>query len=212
MTSPRSPRNSPANRRPDPSVYKRRRIIALAALAIVVIILWNIIAGIANFIGGLTGSNQPDVSATPGSTVAASTACAPGAVQIEGIVANGARSPQSSFAVGINPLFGYKITNTSATDCTFDVGGAVTFFTVTSGTETIWDSKLCDRSTAINNVIALKAGTSLTSDFSDWFRVYSSETGCSADQKAVPAGGASYHLGVSVNGVIAANDVQFVLN
>ena len=125
MTSPRSPRNSPANRRPDPSVYKRRRIIALAALAIVVIILWNIIAGIANFIGGLTGSNQPDVSATPGSTVAASTACAPGAVQIEGIVANGAGSPQSSFAVGINPLFGYKITNTSATDCTFDVGGEI---------------------------------------------------------------------------------------
>lgn len=211
MTSPRSPRNNPS-RRPDPSVYKRRRIIALAVVAIIVVILWNIVAAIAGFIGGIFGANTPDPLASTGTQVTAGAACAPGTVTLEAVVANASGSPQSSFATGVNPYFGYKITNNSSVDCTFDVGGAVTFFSVTSGDQTIWDSKQCDRTGLTNMPMLLKAGVPTASALSDWYRVYSSETGCGAEQAAVAGGGASYHLTASVNGVISTNSVQFLLN
>ena len=213
MTSPRNTNRRPT--RPDPSVFRRRRIIALAVLAALIIIIWTVVSAIASWFGTTFGGDgTPTPVATDGSSIVAGAgaACAPADISIVGIVANAAGSSQSAFASGINPYFGYQITNNSAADCTFDVGALTTFYKVTSGTETIWSSEQCDRTTLTAMPIVLKAGQMSASPLSDWFRVYSSVKGCGPEQNPVKGDGASYHLNVSVNGVSAKDTVQFLLN
>jgi len=211
MTSPRN-----TNRRPNrasAATYKRRRIIALAILATLIIIIWAAVSAIASWLGATFGDNSnPALVASNGTTISAGNACAPADISVVGIVANAAGSSQSAFAAGINPYFGFQITNNSATDCTFDVGTLTTFYKVTSGTETIWTSEQCDRTTLTAMPIVLKAGQMIPSDLSDWFRVYSSVKGCGPEQNPVKGDGASYHLDVSVGGVSAKDTVQFLLN
>ena len=54
-----------------------------------------------------------------------------------------------------------------------------------------------------HTLIPLKDGTTLAA------RIWLPDD---AEQNPVPAGGASYHLTVEVNGVPSTNDVQFLLN
>lgn len=213
MTSPRNTNRQP--RRQDPSVYRRRRIIALAVLAALIFTIWAVVSAIASWFGATFGGDgSPTPVATDGSSIVAGAGaqCAPADLSIVGIVANAAGSSQSAFASGINPYFGYQITNNSAADCTFDVGALNTFYTVTSGTETIWTSEQCDRTTLTSMPFVLKAGQMTPSPLSEWFGVYSSVKGCGSEQNKVQADGASYHLDVSVNGVSAKDTVQFLLN
>lgn len=211
MTSPRNTNRRP--NRPDPSVFRRRRIIALAVLASLIIIIWAVVSAIASWLGTIFGGDvTPTPMATDGSSIAASTACAPADISIVGIVANAAGSSQSAFSTNINPYLGYQITNNSASDCTFDVGALTTFYKITSGTETIWTSEQCDRTTLTALPMVLKAGQMTPSPLSEWFRVYSTVKGCGSEQNKVQADGASYHLDVSVGGVSAKDTVQFLLN
>ena len=211
MTSPRNTNRRP--NRPSAATFKRRRIIALAVLATLIIVIWAVVSAIASWFGATFGGDgTPTPMATNGSAISAGTACAPADISIVGIVANAAGSSQSAFASGINPYFGYQITNNSANDCTFDVGALTTFYKVTSGTETIWTSEQCDRTTLTAMPIVLKAGQMTPSDLSDWFRVYSSVKGCGPEQNPVKGDGAAYHLDVSVGGVSAKDTVQFLLN
>lgn len=211
MTSPRNTNRRP--NRPDPSVFRRRRIIALALLAVVIVIIWAAVSAIANWLGATFGGDgTPAPVATDGSAIVASNACAPADLSVVGIVANAAGSSQSAFATNINPYFGYQITNNSAADCTFDVGALNTFYKVTSGTETIWTSEQCDRTTLTSLPMVLKAGQMSASPLSEWFSVYSSVKGCGSEQNKVKADGASYHLDVTVSGVSAKGTVQFLLN
>ena len=210
-----SSRHDPRNRqRPvaprNKSVYLRRRIIALVVLAALVAIVWSLVAAAVGFVQGIFGGNTDTGSQAGGSSAVA--ACAPGAISIEAIVADANGNSQSAFDAGINPFFGYKITNTGSKDCTFDVGAKSTFFRVTSGSETIWTSENCDRTGLLADPITLKPNVPLTSAMSDWYRVKSSSTGCGADQTPVTAGGASYHLSVEVGGVVSKETSQFVLN
>ncbi len=211
MTSPRN-----TNRRPNrasAATFRRRRIIALAVLAALIIIIWAVVSSIASWFGATFGGDgTPTPMATDGSSITAGTACAPADISVVGIVANAAGSSQSAFASDINPYFGYQITNNSAADCTFDVGALTTFYKVTSGTETIWTSEQCDRTTLTAMPMVLKAGQMTPSDLGEWFAVYSSVKGCGSEQNKVKADGASYHLDVSVGGVSAKDTVQFLLN
>jgi hypothetical protein len=207
-------RHDPRNRqRPvarSKSVYLRRRIIALVVLAALVALVWGLVAAAVSLVQGIFGggSAAPDGSNANG-TVAA---CAAESILLEPIVGDANANPQASFDTGINPFFGYRITNVGAKDCTFDVGGKGTFFTVTSGSETIWTSENCDRTALTSAVLTLKPNEPMKSPMSDWYRVKSSSTGCGAEQAPVTAGGASYHLSVEVGGVLSKETSQFVLN
>jgi zona occludens toxin (predicted ATPase) len=207
-----APRNTRRPNRPGPEVYRRRRIIALVLVAAIVIFVWWGIASIVNGISNLV--NPPkDVTSTT-APAAEGAACAPGAIEIEALVANKDGVDTESFDPGNSPYFGYRITNTSTVDCTFDVGAATTFYTVTSGSETIWRSKDCaDRSTLTAYIATLKAGETKTSNIDQWFKVKSTEgIGCDATQEPVITEGASYKLQAEVGGVISSNTVQFLLN
>jgi hypothetical protein len=199
---PAAPRNK--------SVYLRRRIIALVVLAALVAIVWSLVAGAVSLVQGIFGGNTQTGTQTGGNS--AIQACAPGAILIEPIVADANGNPQSAFDAGINPFFGYKISNTGSKDCTFDVGAKSTYLRVTSGNETIWTSENCDRTGLLADPITLKPNEPLPSAMSDWYRVKSSSTGCGADQTPVTAGGASYHLSVEVGGAVSKETSQFVLN
>ena len=191
-------------------MFLRRRIAVLVVLGL---IIWLAIT-IGQWIGGLFHHDSPNPSASPSSSstpvAGATTTCAPGTVTVRAFIGDG-KSSFSAFAPGVNPKLWFSLTNTGTVPCSFNAGSSVQFFNITSGAETIWTSKQCDRSHDTDSIITLQPSTAVLSTPSAWVRVRSSETGCGANQTQAIAGGASYHVKASVNGVIS-NDVQFILN
>lgn len=155
----------------------------------------------------------PTVDETTSAAPAEITDCAAGTILVEAKIGD-LDGPRSSFSPEEKPMIWYEITNLGAVDCKFNVGPRVTFFTITSGDETYWSSKDCDRENLEDLVTVLKANSTVPSDRTQavWERVRSSGEGCGAGQELVPGGGASYFLKVEVNGVYSENAVQFLLN
>jgi len=84
-------------------------------------------------------------------------------------------------------------------------------FTVTSGTEVYWTSTDCQVD-AIDAEVSLAPGTPISSSAPIvWDRTRSAPDTCEGPREAVPAGGASYHLTVSVDGFASAETKQFQL-
>lgn len=121
-------------------------------------------------------------------------------------------SEASRFAVDETVYFGFELKNIGSVPCLFDAGAAVQFLSVTSGDETIWTSRQCDRSDLSSAEVTLVPNEPLTSPPLRWERVYSSDSGCGVGQAPVTAAGASYFLTVEVNGVLSENQQQFVLD
>lgn len=193
----------------------RRRIGALVVVGLAVWLVIAVVSALFGWIGSIfnPGGSTPSTSQSASPSAEASgavTACAPGTVSVRAFIGDG-KTAFSAFAPGVNPKLWFTLTNTGRVPCTFNAGLAVQFFTITSGAETIWTSKQCDRSGDTDQVIKLEPSVSLGRDPLTWFRVRSSDTGCGANQTQAIAGGASYHVKAEVNGVIS-NDVQFILN
>jgi hypothetical protein len=166
-------------------------------------------------VGTVVGAVNNLFHPTPQASISAPAAqagqpCAPGTVTVIAGIGDANKTSSSTFAKGENPYLWFTLTNNGSVACTFDAGSAVSFYKITSGSETIWDSMHCDRTQDTNAVVTLQPTQALSSEASTWMRVYSSTSGCSTGQKPVAGGGASYHLTATVGGVIS-NDVQFVL-
>jgi len=138
-------------------------------------------------------------------------ACQAKAVAVTAFIGNGSVA-QTQFAKDMIPKLWFTLTNNSKQACTFEAGSIGQFFTITTGPDTVWQSKDCDRTGDVSAVVTLQPHQTMASPPSDWLKVKSSSTGCGQGQAPVIAGGASYHLSVTVNGVTSQNDVQFVLN
>ena len=95
--------------------------------------------------------------------------------------------------------------------CTINAGTSKQVYTITSGTEAYWISTDC-QTDAADTPAMLEPGVTVTSTPFAWNRVRSSPSTCAGTQAAVPAGGASYHLTVSVDGIASASTAQFILN
>jgi len=120
-------------------IFRRRRALAVIALALLVSLIWGIPQ---LFRGPASDVLVPDDSAQPIGNVAE---CAPGVVAIEVMIgriietaADGTQNKETlnSFGVETLPALWYKITNNSQSDCSFNVGPRVTFFTISSGDQT----------------------------------------------------------------------------
>jgi len=194
------------NRQPLPkSVYRRRQIGCFAIVILLVAVIWGIVA-IANGVNQLGAKPNPTNSLSESSTAGAGEHCAPGAVVVTPVVTDsGLTESRASFGASEKPYFGFTLTNTGVVDCSFNVGSAGQFFTVSSGPETYWTSKDCDRSATVDKTMILTAGQVVSSQPTVWDRVRSSVGGCNAasGQPTVPAGGATFHLNVSVAGVLS---------
>jgi hypothetical protein len=196
-------------------IFRRRRALAVIALALLVSLIWGIPQ---LFRGPASDVLVPDDSAQPIGNVAE---CAPGVVAIEVMIgriietaADGTQNRETlnSFGVETLPALWYKITNNSQADCSFNVGPRVTFFTISSGDQTFWSSKDCNREGLEDAIVNLAAGQTLEAKASEWERSYSSQNGCNLEgNDAVPAAGATYKVRVEVNGVLS-EEKRFILN
>jgi hypothetical protein len=120
---------------------------------------------------------------------------------------------QDAYDPGVEPQLSWTLENTGAQPCTLNVGTSQQVFKVTSGDEVIWSSADC-QSDAADFPMTLKPGADpVASSTIPWDRTRSSADTCSAEQREpVDAGGASYHLEITVGGVEATDTKQFLLN
>lgn len=187
----------------DPSVFRRRRLTAVVALALVVTLIWGLPQLFAG--SGQQEAAEPSPTATTEPTSAEIVNCQPGVVEVEAFIG---RQENLEALVNIpagEPVYlWYQVVNTGLVDCIFDVGSYATFFTITSGDQVYYSSRDCDRSNDSRLSQVLKANQPLQSTPSEWLKVYSSsENQCGPENRLVPTGGAAFDLKVEVSGVVS---------
>ena len=204
----------PRSRRPSPEVFRRRRIAVAILLAVVVGLVWAGVSAISSWLGGSNTASVelPEGMAESSVVVESGEPCPPGTVVVEAQVGNSSGQNQSAFAAEETPYIWFTLTNTNSVDCTFNAGSKAQFFTIQSGDQDIWSSAQCSRDGLEDSNMILPVGETVASPPSPWEKVFSSDSGCGADQAPVTTGGASYHLKVDVSGELSTNDQQFVLN
>jgi hypothetical protein len=187
---------------PQPSrVYWRRRLAVLVGVLVIVLIVVLIILRPGS---GKLGAHPSNTPTTP---PVAAAACNPANVEVIAV------TDANSYAAGVDPQLSLTITNTGSKACSFKDGSDVQTYVITSGTDQIWSSKDC-QTNAVARTSVLEPGKAVASTPFAWNRTRSSPTTCSAtNAPEVVAGGASYHLTVTVNGITStpANSPQFVL-
>ncbi|WP_181003454.1 hypothetical protein [Microbacterium sp. CJ77] len=227
----------PRRRRPSPAVYRRRRAVVLVGLLLVVaLIVWLLIAqpwrgsgdaanppaqASSSASPSSTTPTLPDPAATGGSnpadalpdeaattdTAAGLTpeACTADSVLVEAL------TDKESYASGEQPQLSMRLTNTSATPCTINVGTTQQSFTITSGSDVWWRSTDCQAAPS-DMVVTLAAGQVVESSAPiAWDRTRSSVDTCEGDRPRATGGGASYHLDVSIGGIPSLTSRQILL-
>ncbi|MDJ0349946.1 hypothetical protein [Cryobacterium sp. PH29-G1] len=200
-------------------VYRRRRfVVGLGLLAVLVILFLIIVkpgASNGNADSPKTPATDTTESATP--TDAATTlpevatavdgaACDPAAVQVAAI------TDETSYAADALPQLSLSLTNIGTTDCVINAGTGKQVFTVMSGQDVYWTSTDCqtdpvDAEVTLKPGVVMPLATPIT-----WDRTRSAVDTCQDETRtAVPAGGASYYLHVSVDGVEAADPALMIL-
>jgi hypothetical protein len=183
------------------NVYWRRRLLVLLGIVAVIVIIILIVVRPG---GGKPVAHNTN---TPHTAVAAAAACKPADVKVVGV------TDALSYAAGVNPMLSLSITNTGSTACSFKDGSDQQVYVITSGTEKIWSSKDC-QTDAVSATTTLQPGVAVKSTPFAWTRSRSNPAACTAtNPPQVTAGGASYHLTVTVNGVSSAkaDSPQFIL-
>ena len=183
------------------NVYWRRRLLVLLGVLAVIVIIILIVAR--------PGGGKPAAinTNTPHTPVAAAPVCKASAVKVVGV------TDAVSYAAGVDPQLSLTITNTGSTACSFKDGSDQQVYVITSGSEKIWSSKDCQTG-AVSATTTLQPGVAVKSTPFAWDRTRSNPAACSAtNAPQVIAGGASYHLTVTVNGVTSAkaDSPQFIL-
>ncbi|HEY8281017.1 MAG TPA: hypothetical protein VIG28_00940 [Leifsonia sp.] len=219
---------------PQPSrVYWRRRLlVGLGLIAVIVVIILILVrpgasdgapvpapsasptASTSPSASASSPTSSPSASGTPAaaskSSPAAAVAAAPQPCD-KGVVQVKPATDALSYAPGVLPKLSVSITNTGTTSCTIDAGTAQQVFTITSGSDTYWKSSDCQADKADAQVL-LQPGKTISSQTPlQWDRTRSDPTTCQQARPQVPAGGASYHLAVTVAGIASATTQQFSL-
>lgn len=201
---------------PQPSgVYWRRRLIVLIGVVAVVVVIVLIVIRPGSSSGEpakapvTTDTPKPAAASTSIPTSSASAngqPCKPANVKVEAV------TDAASYSAGQLPQLSVALTNTGSNACVIDAGTAQQVFTITSGSEVYWKSTDC-QSSKVDAQVLLQPGKTISSQTPiTWDRTRSDPSTCQAHRAQVPAGGASYHLQVSVAGITSATTKQFALN
>jgi hypothetical protein len=195
------------------SVYWRRRLVVGLGLLAIIIIIALIVWPRADATPDETADgseSETSESALADETEAppadaATVPCDPAGIQLEAI------TDAESYAAGVTPMMSLRITNIGAAACSYNVGTSQQVFQITSGDEVYWTSTDCQQE-ASDQVIDIQPGTPLNTEPIPWNRTRSSPDTCDqTDKPQVPAGGASYKLGVTVGAVTSPTLRQFLL-
>ncbi|GAA2044670.1 hypothetical protein GCM10009819_34650 [Agromyces tropicus] len=218
--------NRPAGRLPA-SVYRRRRLMVLLGLvaAIVAVVLVIVRPGASqgdeasdtapptppasasatDAPATSDGVGEPEASEEPAEPAADGDPCRAGQITVEAV------TDATVYAAGEQPKLSVTITNTGSNTCVMNVGTSAQVFAVTSGSDTYWTSTDCQVD-AVDAEVSIAPGSPVSSSEPiTWDRTRSSADTCGGERSTVPAGGASYHLGVTVNGIASADTKQFLL-
>lgn len=204
---------------PQPSsVYWRRRLVVLIGLVAVVVVIVLIVVrpGASSGepakapVSASTSTSTPSPAAATSIPTSSATAsgqeCKPADVTVEAV------TDAAQYAAGQLPQLSVALTNTGSSACVIDAGTSQQVFTITSGSEVYWKSTDCQTS-KVDAQVLLQPGKTISSQTPiTWDRTRSDPATCQAKRQQVPAGGASYHLQVSVAGITSATTKQFVLN
>ena len=215
-------------KRPSRAVYRRRRLVLVVVLIVVVVVIVVLVAHAASSRGSAGAGASPSASepaASASSSPSASLSPSPSPSPTASASGQAALCESSdvtvtpitnasSFAAGQLPQLSLSLVNHGASPCRINVGTAQQVFTILSGdgSQVYWKSTDC-QSNASNSMITLEPGQPLSSGSPiSWDREASDPATCDGTRAAVPAGGASYELQTSVDGIASTTSAKFTLN
>ncbi len=182
-------------------------MLLLGLVAVVIIVILIVVKPGS---GNTAAPKPPAASNSAGAPSGTSTnpadtvACDPAKVTVE------ASTDATSYEAGVNPVISFTLKSLMTTPCELSVGTDAQEYKVTSGDELIWDSKDCQTDNTPATTVLMpgvpKAGPTIT-----WDRTRSSKDTCDSARDQVIAGGASYHLSVTVGTLTSTNSRQFLL-
>src|SRR5690554_2234821 len=192
-----------------PQVYWRRRLlVGLGLLAVIVIVLLIVFrpAGAAN------DDKKADAASAPTSTAEPldepvqeeGAPCNPEVIEVTAV------TDKTEYASGQQPMIAMSIVNNGSVACVADVGTDKQLYEITSGAETYWRSTDC-QAEKVPQKVALEPGVEQTTTPIPWDRTRSDKSTCKDERPAVTAGGASYHLKVSLGDIKSEETAQFLL-
>lgn len=199
----------------DRKVYFRRRLLLLAALLAMVIFVVLVVLKPGSS-GGASGAREVEVPSDIAGAGSDSEddeagddgevpACSTGQLAVTPV------TDGNSYADGELPQLSLRVENTGADDCAADLGSAEMEFTISSGDDEVWRSMDCQEESE-QLAVVVGAGETLSSEAIAWDRTRSDPDTCGITRDLVAAGGASYHLHVSVGAVQGTGTAQFLLN
>lgn len=205
--------------RPSRKVYLRRRLVVGLGLLAVIIVIILIIVRPGSSSGQTGGGKTPAASSAatgkpkdpPSTKIPDKAAAVDGAACDPANVQAAAITDATKYEAGALPQLSLSLTNTGKTACVINAGTAKQVFTITSGKDTYWSSSDC-QTDAVDTEVTLKPGVAQVSSTPvEWDRTRSATDTCDADRAAAPAGGASYYLNVTVDGIKSEKSKQILL-
>jgi len=191
--------------------WRRRLVLGLALVAVIVVIVLIIVKPGSS-------SQSPAVAETPAPTTAPVSSAPPAAQPAaepqpcrSEQVAVEAVTDASDYAPGTQPQLSLTVTNRGTAPCTINAGTGAQVFTVTSGTDVYWTSTDCQTAPSDQQVVLEPGVTVNSSSPITWDRTRSAPETCEGAREEVPAGGASYYLTTSVDGIDSSEPKQFLL-
>lgn len=192
-----------------PQVYWRRRlIVGLGLLAVIVVVLLIVFR---------PGADATEDKKPAADTVKTEETAAPEDVkQEEGAPCNPANivveamTDNTQYASGVQPMISMSIVNNGAVACVMGVGTDLQKYEITSGAETYWRSTDCQAEQTPQTIV-LEPGVKQTTTPIPWDRTRSDPATCTSERSPVTAGGASYHLKVSLGEIKPEKSAQFLL-
>lgn len=194
----------------------------VAVIVAVVLVFVRPGASQGDDVGATTPPSTPATSGPATDEAAATDAAEPPATEAAEPAADGdpcraeqvtveAVTDKAVYAAGEQPKLSVTITNTGSNVCVLNVGTAAQVFTITSGADTYWTSTHCQVD-PVDAEVSIEPGTPVSSSEPiTWDRTRSSADTCGGERATVPAGGASYHLSVAVDGFESSTSKQFLV-
>lgn len=222
----RAPRH-PGSRRESPEVYRRRRLVAaVAAGVLLVLVAVGLISAVAGMLGpeeveaapapdaatasAAAASEEPFADFTPrpdqSASASASASATEGPVEECGPgLAVRASTDRESYAEGVEPVLVLTLENTGEDPCRVNAGTSRMVYEVTSGSDTVFDSRHCQAGSE-DAVVTLEPGQERSARLT-WNRVRTAEGCAEAGDEAQPG----YYRLVTSLGERTADPVPFVL-
>lgn len=195
---------------PQPAkVYWRRRLVVLLGLvAVVIVVVLILVQPRGGTPTPVATSPSPSASETgegdSGAATGDTVECDPAKITIDPI------TDADSYDPGVNPQLSFTLKSTMTSPCTLAAGSDLQQFRITSGEELIWSSTDCQIDPVAAEIV-LQPGVPKQSTPITWDRTRSSVDTCETTREPVVAGGASYHLEVSIGDIESASTKQFLL-